>query len=100
MDTYPYILFNKTLEQCRRLGARGGRAHAHNQRARRALPGVTAAVPCAMQAPEETVAEAIALLDAQFPWLRGAEERRLHRRRDMGALGQPGKPPGDSSASR
>ena len=28
------ILFNKTLEQCRQLGARGGRAHARNLRLR------------------------------------------------------------------
>jgi hypothetical protein len=33
-----YILFHKSLEQARRLGARGGRAHACNQRARGA-PG-------------------------------------------------------------
>jgi hypothetical protein len=38
-----YILFNKTLEQGRRLGARGGRANACNQRARRA--GMPASPP-------------------------------------------------------
>ena len=34
---YPYILFNKSPEQLRRLGACGGKANARNQRARRAL---------------------------------------------------------------
>ena len=79
MTNYPYILFNKSPEQLRRLGARGGRAYGYNQRARRgrlptSLP--TAPIPVA---PRETTAEAIAVLDAQFPWLRGAEERRSRR---------------------
>jgi hypothetical protein len=70
-----YILFNKTLEQARQLGARGGRAYASNQRARRArLPAPLPTVPL-RQAPRETTAEAIAVLDAQFPWLRGAGKR-------------------------
>src|ERR1017187_491322 len=60
-----YILFNKTLEQARRLGARGGRASA---------PLPTVPLPLA---PTETTAEAVAVLDAQFPWLRGAEKRRF-----------------------
>jgi len=76
MTNYPYILFNKSPEQLRRLGARGGRAYGYNQRARRprrptSLP--TAPIPVA---PRETTAAAIAVLDAQFPWLRGAEKRR------------------------
>src|ERR1700680_1894293 len=37
MTDYPDVLFNKSPEQLRRLGARGGRAHARNQRARWAL---------------------------------------------------------------
>ncbi len=37
MTEYPYILFNKSPEQLRQLGACGGRASARNQRARRAL---------------------------------------------------------------
>jgi hypothetical protein len=32
-----YILFHKSLLQCRSLGARGGRAYGRNLRARRAL---------------------------------------------------------------
>ena len=68
--------FNKSPEQLRRLGARGGRAYGYNQKVRRprlptSLP--TAPIPVA---PRETTAEAIAVLDAQFPWLRGAEKRR------------------------
>jgi hypothetical protein len=88
MTNYPYILsrnsvptalFNKTPEQLRSLGARGGRAYGRNQRARRALialmPTPPAAVPlCA--AIRQTTAEAVAMLDAQFPWLRCAEKRR------------------------
>ncbi len=79
---YPYILFNKSPEQLRRLGACGGKANARNQRARRAL------VPTPLQpvpprpVPGETATQAITVLDAQFPWLRGAEKRvSLHRAR-------------------
>jgi hypothetical protein len=74
MTSHPYILFNKTPEQLRRLGARGGRISGRNRRARRALmPPPPPASPGA-EARETTVA-AIAALDALFPWLRGAEKR-------------------------
>jgi hypothetical protein len=64
------ILFNKTIDQCRKFGARGGRARARNFRLRTLAP-VTTTVNVA--APElETAAEAVALLDHQFPWLIGA----------------------------
>ena len=69
-----YIFFNKSLQQCRSLGARGGRAYGRNLRARRALlvtPPPAAPPPAA---PWETTAEAVAALDTQFPWLRSAEE--------------------------
>jgi hypothetical protein len=61
------ILFNKTIEQCRQLGARGGRAYARNLRLRRsqAVPPV----PQLPAPPSETVHEASLRLDAQFPWL-------------------------------
>ena len=36
MTNYPYILFNKSPEQLRLLGARAGRAYGRNQRDRRA----------------------------------------------------------------
>ena len=70
-----YILFHKSLLQCRSLGARGGRAFGRNQRARRArLTMPPEAVP--VRAPvAETTANAIAALDAQFSWLRCAEKR-------------------------
>jgi hypothetical protein len=72
MYSHSHILFNKTLEQLRRLGARGGRAHARSQRAGRAL---LAPLCPRTPPPVETAAEAIAVLNAQFPWLRGAEKR-------------------------
>jgi hypothetical protein len=75
MTNYPYILFNKSPEQLRLLGARGGRAYGRNQRNRRAqMPTPPATVP-PRAVPRETAAQASALLDAQFPWLRGAERR-------------------------
>lgn len=78
MADYSYILFNKSLLQCRNLGARGGKAYGRNQRARRArIATPFPAVPLPL-APQETTATAIALLDAQFPWLCCAE-RRLDR---------------------
>jgi len=74
MTEYPYILFNKSPEQLRRLGACGGRAYGRNQRARRArVPTPRPAVP-PRAVPRETAAEAIHVLDAQFPWLASAEQ--------------------------
>jgi hypothetical protein len=75
MTNYPYILFNKSPEQLRRLGARGGRAFGCNQRARRACAATPPQTVVRRVAPRESAAEAIAVLDAQFPWLRGAEKR-------------------------
>jgi hypothetical protein len=65
------ILFNKTLEQCRQLGARGGRAHARNLRLRQSQPPLQpgAEIP---GPPSETAHEASLRLDAQFPWLAAA----------------------------
>ena len=72
------ILFNKTIDQCRIIGARGGRAHARNLRRRKLMVG-----PKAAEGPVprfETETEAMALLDRQFPWLIDAEKsRRLVR---------------------
>jgi hypothetical protein len=65
------IFFNKTLEQCRQLGARGGRARARNWRLRQSqapLPPVTQ-IP---GPPGETAHGASLRLDAQFPWLAAA----------------------------
>jgi hypothetical protein len=86
MTNYRYILFNQSPEQLRQIGARGGRAYGRNQRARRraaeqtAVPAVPAPAPSLER---ETVAEAIAALDAQFPWLRGAEKRRSRTSRPL-----------------
>ena len=73
------ILFRKTIEQCRQLGARGGRAHARNLRLRRpqaAVPPV-AEIP---GPPSETAHQASLRLDAQFPWLAAAFARRMTRK--------------------
>ena len=76
---YPYALFNKSPLQLRRIGALGGKAHARNQRARRALtPTPPAAIPLRSAARQST-ADAVAALDAQFPWLRHAEKRRSRK---------------------
>jgi len=78
MTAYP-VLFNQTPDQLRRIGARGGRAWGRNWRARQrgeravAMPIVRPDLP-----PVETTAQAIATLDAQFPWLQA--ERRASRR--------------------
>jgi hypothetical protein len=73
---YPYALFNKSPLQLRRIGALGGKAHGRNQRARRALlPALQPAIPLRAAAQQST-AEAIAVLDARFPWLQRAEQRR------------------------
>ena len=70
------ILFNQTSEDLRRIGARGGRAYGRNCRARRkAGQSARPATVLPMVPPVETTAEAVAALDAQFPWLRGAERR-------------------------
>jgi len=74
MTSHPYLLFNKTPEQLRRLGARGGKIFGRNHRARRALMPPPLPAPPRARARESTVA-AIATLDALFPWLRSAEKR-------------------------
>jgi hypothetical protein len=71
---YP-VLFNKTPEQLRLLGARGGKAFGRNQRLRRALlrKSPPASPPPAMR--RQTTAQAIAMLNLQFPWLCAADRR-------------------------
>ena len=71
---YSHILFNKSPEQLRLLGARGGKAQGRNHRARRGLLPAPPPPPL-REAPRETTAAAITLLDARFLWLRGAEKR-------------------------
>jgi len=76
MTPFPYLLFNQSPEQLRRSGARGGKAQARNRRARQQaqaqLPPQTIAVIAPLA---QTAAQASRVLDAQFPWLRGAEKR-------------------------
>jgi hypothetical protein len=79
MTSHPHILFNKTPEQLRLLGARGGKNYGRNLRARRALLPKSASPSPPLAAPRETTAAAITLLDAQFQWLRGAEKRAAGR---------------------
>jgi hypothetical protein len=76
MANNPFILFNKSLQQLRLIGARGGKAYGRNQQRRRALmppPSETIPLPTPSK---QTTAEAIALLDAQFPWLRHSKQGR------------------------
>ena len=82
MTDYSYILFNKCPLQLRLLGARGGRAYGRNLRARRALlptPPPAVLPRAAQAAPRQTAADAVALLDSRFPWLRGAERRHIRK---------------------
>jgi len=80
-----YYRFLQPPGQARHAGARGGKATARNRRER--VDGAAAEVPerkagSAPQVQRETTAAASALLDAQYPWLRGAEKRfsnRSHR---------------------
>ena len=91
----PDCLFRQTPAQLRQIGARGGQACARNRRARvraATAPPQKAVTPVARL--PETAAEAIATLDLQFPWLRGAEHC-LCPRHQYGSLPQaPIRPPG------
>lgn len=85
-------LFNKTSEQCRAVGARGGRARARNLRLCRAHRPATP--PPTTPEPEyapETAHEANVLLDERFPHLRDAfAPRQTLRGRLIQLLRQPG----------
>jgi hypothetical protein len=73
MEPIP-ILFNQSLDDLRHIGARGGRAYGRNCRARRqAAQSTPVPMAAAVVPPTETTAQAIAALDEQHPWLRGAE---------------------------
>jgi hypothetical protein len=76
---YPYALFNKSPLQLRRIGALGGKSYGRNQRARRALMPTPPALTPPGAAPRQSTAEDVAVLDAQFPWLSGAERRRSRK---------------------
>lgn len=67
----PY--FNQSIAACRRAGGIGGHHSARNRRLRQT--GQLRVTRENVEVRPKTGAEAIALLDAQFPWLRGAERR-------------------------
>lgn len=71
---YGSILFNRTIDDCRNIGRRGGRARARNLRRRKATQ--PAVVPVIEQHAVETTAQAIRRIDALFPHLRGAERHK------------------------
>ena len=80
MTHIPY-LFNQTIEQMRRIGARGGKTHARNWRARQLAAGAGPRETIPPDTPpQETTTQAMAVLDAQFAWLRGAENPVSQRR--------------------
>ena len=71
-------LFNKELEDMRRIGALGGRARARNLRLRKA--GQTPVIGEFSRPHEETAAAAIRRIDALCPWLVGVERGEERRR--------------------
>jgi hypothetical protein len=77
MTNYPYILFNQSPEDLRRIGARGGRAFGRNCRSLRTQSSKPLEAAEHPVLPRETTAEAIAALEAQFAWLRGAGRSHL-----------------------
>ena len=90
MTNYPYPLFNQSPEQLRRIGARGGKAQARNRRARQQAPAQVQPQTLVVIHPlAETAAQASRVLDAQFPWLRGAEKRCAPRRPQRTISGLP-----------
>src|SRR6266567_8596589 len=75
MTHNPYALFRQTPQQLRRAGARGGKATARNRRVRLSAAGPPPGETVTPMTSGETTAAAVAALDVQFPWLRGAEKR-------------------------
>src|SRR5437879_9776467 len=64
MTNYPYLLFNQSPEQLRRIGARGGKAQARNRRARQQAPAQLPPQTLAGIAPlAQTAAQASRVLD-------------------------------------
>ena len=77
MDFGNACLFSKKPEDMRRIGALGGRARARNLRFRKARQ---VSITREYSRPhEETAAEAIRRIDAQCPWLVGAERCEARR---------------------
>jgi hypothetical protein len=81
MTQFPYIFFNQTPETLRRIGARGGKTQARNRRARNRAAAVSPSPDRAvLETHLQTTGAAMAALDSQFPWLRGAERPGRNRR--------------------
>src|ERR1700674_3778689 len=90
MTNCPYLLFNQSPEQLRRIGARGGKAQARNRRARQQDQARVAPQTQALIAPlAQTAAQASRVLDTQFPWLRGAEKRCAPRIGNESSVARP-----------
>jgi hypothetical protein len=66
---------NKTVDQCRTIGRRGGLARSRNLRLRRSCHASPLPAPAAQET-VETAQQASLLLDAEYPWLRDAFRRR------------------------
>ena len=79
--THIPFLFNQSIEQMRRIGARGGRTRGRNWRARQvaAMTGPRE-TPTPDTPPQETTIQAMTVLDPQSAWLQGAENPVSHRR--------------------
>jgi hypothetical protein len=88
MADYSHLLFNKSPLQLRLPGARGGNAFGRNERLRRVLRPTSPASASLPAIRCHTTAEAVAALDARFPWLRGAEKREATRCRPAQATGE------------
>jgi hypothetical protein len=90
MTNYPYLLFNQSPEQLRRIGARGGKAQARNRRAWMQAQAQMQPQTLAVIAPlAQTAAQASRVLEAQFPWLRGAEKRCAPRVGNQSSVATP-----------
>jgi hypothetical protein len=74
------ILFNKSVDECRVIGRRGGLRAARNRR-RRMLSQPPAPPEVESEVDRETMAEATAAIDALCPWLIGVEIGAAKRRR-------------------
>jgi hypothetical protein len=90
MTNHPYLLFNQTPDQLRRIGARGGKAQARNRRARQqaqAQPPPPA--PGGIAPLLQTAAQASRFWMLSFLGSAGAEKRCLPGTRDQSSVARP-----------
>ena len=78
------ILFNRTIDQCRSIGRRGGRARARNLRLRLMQKRESPRLAPPKHLPE-TAHEANALLDERFPHLRDVFDPRQSKQAEVTA---------------